>query len=91
MPKVVNPVGKCASVGRRCSTHLTERSPLSRESGFSFSALCRVASRLYKTRLGESRRPDSVQVLKCPALSRSQQTLKSHINKFTESKGGCYA
>lgn len=82
---------KCATVEHRCSTRLSERSPLSRESGFSFSALCRVASRLYKTLLGESRRPVSLQVLKCPALSRSQQALKSLINKFSESKGGCYA
>ena len=82
---------KCASVVPRCSTHLSERLPLSRDSGFSFSALCRVAVGLYKTRLGESRRPVSLQVLKCPALSRSQQALKSHINKFSELKGGCCA
>lgn len=79
---------KCGNVEHRCSTHLSERLPLSRESGFTFSALCRVAAVLYKTLLGESRRPVSLQVLKCPALSRSQQTLKSHINKFSELKRG---
>lgn len=83
----------CGSLFVRCSTHLTERSPLSRRAVFSYglAKASRVASGLYKTLFGESRGPDSVQVLKCPALSRSQQALKSHFNEFTESKGGCCA
>lgn len=84
---------KCGNLSLRCSTHRQQRSPLSRRAVFSYglAKASRVASGLYKTLLGESRRPDSVQVLKCPALSRSQQALKSHFNEFTESKGGCYA
>lgn len=80
---------KCASVVPRCSTHHKERSPLSRRAVFSYglAKASRVASGLYKTLLGESRGPDSLQVLKCPALSRSQQTLKSLINEFKEFRG----
>ena len=80
---------KCGNLFVRCSTHHKERSPLSRRAVFSYGLAdaSRVASGLYKTLLGESRGPDSLQVLKCPALSRSQQALKSHFNEFKEFRG----
>ena len=50
---------KCGNVVPRCSTHLTQRSPLSRRAVFSYglAKASRVASVLYKTLLGESRGP----------------------------------
>lgn len=83
---------KCVSVVSRCSTHLTQRSPLSRRAVFSYGLAnaSRVASELYKTLLGESRRPVLSTGVEVPG-SKCLNNASSHINKFTQLIGGCYA
>lgn len=81
---------KCASVKPRCSTHRQTRKPLTIVSGFTFSALCRVASELYKTLLGESRRPVRLSGVEVPG-SKCLNNALSRLNELQTIKGGSYA
>lgn len=78
----------CASVEPRCSTHLTQRSPLSRRAVFSYglAKASRVASELYKTRLGESRGPVLSTGVEVPG-SKCLNNISSRLNEFTQFRG----
>lgn len=80
----------CGSLFVRCSTHRQTRKPLTIVSGFTFSALCRVASELYKTLLGESRRPVRLSGVEVPGSKCLNNTV-SRLNELQTIKGGCYA
>lgn len=81
---------KCASVVPRCSTHRQQRKPLTIVSGFTFSALGRVASELYKTLLGESRRPVLLSGVEVPG-SKCLNNAVSRLNELQQTGGRCYA
>ncbi len=75
---------KCDIVERRCSTHRQQREPLTIVSGFTFSALCRVASELYKTLLGESRRPALLSGVEVPGSFSFSTSVKSRLNDLQQ-------
>ena len=81
---------KCASVEHRCSTHRQQRKPLTLVSGFSFSALCRVASVLYKTLLGESRGPVLLSGVEVPG-SKCLNNAVSRLNELQQIGGRSHA
>lgn len=80
----------CGSLFVRCSTHRQQRKPLTLVSGFTFSALCRVASGLYKTLLGESRRPVLLSGVEVPG-SKCLNNAVSRLNELQQTGGRSHA
>lgn len=80
----------CGSLFVRCSTHRQQRKPLTIVSGFTFSALCRVASVLYKTLLGESRRPVLLSGVEVPG-SKCLNNAVSRLNELQQTGGRSHA
>ena len=80
---------KCVSVVSRCSTHLTKRSPLSRRAVFSYglAKASRVASGLYKTLLGESRRPVRVPGVEVPGSKCLNNALEPYQQVVHDFRG----
>ena len=83
----------CATVEHRCSTHQSQRSPLSRRAVFSYglAKASRVASELYKTRLGESRGPVLLSGVEVPGSKCLNNALEPSQQVKSVNRGRWYA